>query len=280
MAPSVVFGLFSALFFLALRRTSATWELVFSDEFNGTGLNTSVWNIKNNESHCCGPFGGQGELELYTHSRVRVSDGMLKLTTSRETVVGPKGQLWNFTSGWVDTKNKFSQKWGKFEANCSLPARSATGIWPAFWLLPQAPECWPTGGEIDIFEFNGNWLEDKIFGSYHFGNACGKDKAPIPGKGFKPEGASSDWQMGWHVYTIEWSPSGIDFFLDGEKYFSRDASKVALPDSPMYIIFDQAVDATVFPPSWGPANYTDVVFKIDYVRVYSGDGPKDSKSTY
>ena len=31
MAPSVVVGLFSALLFLAVRRTSATWELVFWD---------------------------------------------------------------------------------------------------------------------------------------------------------------------------------------------------------------------------------------------------------
>merc|ERR1712196_675076 len=117
--------------------------------------------------------------------------------------------------GWIDSKNKFSHRFGRFEANCSLPSRSATGVWPAFWLLPQPSLCWPTGGEIDIFEFNGNRLEDNIYGSYHYGSSCGKDKAPIPGKGTKPANSSTDWQMDWHIYAIEWSPSGIDFFLDG-----------------------------------------------------------------
>jgi beta-glucanase (GH16 family) len=49
--------------------------------------------------------------------------------------------------------------YGRFAANCSLPTRKATGIWPAFWTLPQSDECWPTGGEIDIFEMNGDHIQ-------------------------------------------------------------------------------------------------------------------------
>lgn len=41
------------------------WQLVWSDEFNAPDLNLSVWNVRTNQSHCCGPFGGSGELELY-----------------------------------------------------------------------------------------------------------------------------------------------------------------------------------------------------------------------
>lgn len=67
---------------------------------------------------------------------------------------GPNNKEYTYTSGWVDTRNKWSQHLGKFEANCSLPKTQAKGVWPAFWLMPQNGSCWPTSGEIDIFEMN------------------------------------------------------------------------------------------------------------------------------
>lgn len=245
--------------------------------------------------------------------QVSVSGGALHLRTRKRSppVRGPHGGEWNFTSGWVDTKGKWAQKYGRFEANCSLPGRDATGIWPAFWLMPESDQCWvrgarlrcaalrcvalrlscqlrrararspaaahdrsvaqPTGGEVDIFEFNGNWLEDEIFGSYHWARAgqCGDDQAPIPGRGVKPTGAGSDWQTGWHVYAVEWFEDRLDFYLDDTLYFSKNSTEVVLPSAPMHVIFDQAVDSWLFPPSWGPGKYGDGVFlSVDYVRVY------------
>lgn len=249
------------------------WKLVWSDEFEGTRLNTSVWNVRTNESHCCGPFGGNGELELYLPDQVAVRDGQLVISTERKQATGPQGRLWNFTSGWIDTKSRFSQKYGRFEANCSLPPKAARGIWPAFWLMPDSSQCWPTGGEIDIFEFNGNPLVDEIFGSYHWAEPgqCGKDRAPIPGKGVHPPDSTVDWQRAWHVYAVEWTPDRIDFYLDDDLYFSRNASEVDLPSAPMYVIFDQAVDADVFPPT-PKSDYSEAQLRVDYVRVYSRGG--------
>jgi beta-glucanase (GH16 family) len=244
-----------------------SWHLTWSDEFAGTALNSS-WSVRTNQSHCCGPFGGPGELQLYLPDEVSVHDGLLDIRTRRRRAVDPAGTLWNYTSGWIDTKLSFAQKYGRFEANCSLPPRNATGIWPAFWLLPTTG-CWPTGGEVDIFEMVGSPLEDRTFGSYHWGTACGKDKAPIPGAGYRPKSSASDWQTGWHVYAVEWTPRGLDYYVDGEKYFSRASGDVRLPTAPMYVIFDEAVDAT-FPPSWGPGAYPSdgVHLLVDYVRVY------------
>ena len=33
---------------------SSPWKLVWSDEFNGAELNTSAWNVRTNQTHCCG----------------------------------------------------------------------------------------------------------------------------------------------------------------------------------------------------------------------------------
>ena len=69
--------------------------------------------------------------------------------------------------------------------------------------------------EVDIFEMNGNPLEDSIFGSYHWAKPgkCGDDLEPIPGAGFRPAGAAAGWQTGWHVYAVEWSSERLDFFV-------------------------------------------------------------------
>jgi beta-glucanase (GH16 family) len=102
--------LFSLLFFLFV--VIDGWVLVWSDEFDGTELNTTNWNIKNNQSHCCGPQ-GQPELELYLSQQVFVSDGKLRLQTQRKTAVGPSHNggvtTYNYVSGWVDTYGHFSQ---------------------------------------------------------------------------------------------------------------------------------------------------------------------------
>jgi beta-glucanase (GH16 family) len=255
------------------------WRLAFEDNFSSPKLSTSQWNVRRNQSHCCALLGRQ-ELELYLSDEVLITDGQLQLRTRRRTELGPdhagKIRPYNFTSGWVDTKGKFSQLFGKFEANCSLPSSAARGIWPAFWLLPDNDMCWPTGGEVDIFEFNGNPLVDSVFASYHWAEPgkehCDKDRAPIPGKAFKPKGARANWQTDWFVYGVEWTNTTLTYTLNGESYFTRERSRVAMPPAPMYIILNQGVDPTLFSPTAAhPGKGYDtgeVRLKVDWVRVW------------
>jgi beta-glucanase (GH16 family) len=108
--------------------SSSPWKLVWSDEFDGTQLNLSAWNVRTNETHCCGPFGGTGELELYVPDEVSVEDGSLVLRTRhREPAVrGPRGVMFNFTSGWVDTSDKVAFKYGRFEVGCVIAQTTQT----------------------------------------------------------------------------------------------------------------------------------------------------------
>ena len=239
----------------------AAWKLSWADDFQtGPSLNASTWNVKQNETHC-----SPCELQLYVEDGVRVRDSFLEIATRRQRVAGPHGAPYNFSSGWVDTKSKFSQRLGRFEANCSLPSNAASGIWPAFWLLPDdESQCWPTGGEIDVFEMVGNALVDEIFGSYHWGVACDEDKAPIPGAGYHPPGSVREWQARWHVYGVEWREDRLDYFVDGVRYFTRTNKSVALPTAKMFVIFNQAISPTLFPP---PANSTPGA-----PDAYDGDG--------
>ena len=111
-----------------------TWQLTWEEAFEGDSLNASRWTAKANESHCC-----PRELELYVPGAAAVADGVLAVTTRHEPLVGPDG-LYNYSSGWIDTKGKFSQRHGRWEANASLPSR-VRGAWPAFWLMPDDDSC-------------------------------------------------------------------------------------------------------------------------------------------
>ena len=119
---------------------------------------------------------------------------------------------------------------------------------------------------MDIFEFNGNPLEDVIFGSYHWGQTCGKDKFPIPGKGFRPHGSSADWQMDSHVYAMEWTEERMDYYVDDALYFTRSGDAFELPQAAMYLIVNQAVG--VVPTAGGIYPEAGVALAVEYVRVY------------
>eukprot|EP01062_Namystynia_karyoxenos_P066351 TRINITY_DN60303_c0_g1_i1.p1 TRINITY_DN60303_c0_g1~~TRINITY_DN60303_c0_g1_i1.p1 ORF type:complete len:278 (+),score=61.70 TRINITY_DN60303_c0_g1_i1:69-902(+) len=252
------------------------WTLVWADEFDGSALNTSLWNVKNNRTHCCQL--GKQELTLYLPDEVFVADGRLVIRTRRREVIGPqygtgKPMVYNYTSGWLDTQGNAFHRFGKVEANISLPTRSAQGVWPAFWLMPESG-CWPTGGEVDIFEFNGNGLEDRICGSYHWAakGDCGKDREPLVGWCTRPEGSAQDWQTGWHIYGVEWDDAEMRWYLDGRKYLTRSASKVLFPTDSMHVIFDQAIDPILFPPTkrhpGAPYEGDGVRMQVEWVRWY------------
>ena len=75
-----------------------SWTLSLIDNFDGPSLNTSLWNVKNNQSHCCQL--GKQELQLYIAEQVFVKNGFLNIQTrfNRKGVFGPEHKRFNFTS--------------------------------------------------------------------------------------------------------------------------------------------------------------------------------------
>jgi beta-glucanase (GH16 family) len=233
------------------QKNEPDWKLVWSDEFNNSGLpDTSNWGnevgfIRNNE------------LQYYTRQRIensRVVNGNLLIIGRKESFNNA-----NYTSASLVTDGKHSWTYGKVEARMKLP--KGQGIWPAFWMLGQNIHNvgWPGCGEIDIMEHINN--EELLHGTVHWLN----------GEHVSSGGTTPCDVTKFHNYSVEWDKDAVRLLLDGNKYWEvniKDGiNNTGAFHKPQYIILNLAIggdwpknpDATtVFP---------DTVY-VDYVRVY------------
>ncbi|CAH0119226.1 hypothetical protein PAE9249_01725 [Paenibacillus sp. CECT 9249] len=248
------------------------WTLVWSDEFEGAEIDRGKWtfDIGNGEGGW-----GNNELEYYTDrpENVKVENGALVITARKEAYEG-----FDYTSTRIKTKGKYSQKYGKFEIRAKAPA--GKGYWPAIWMMPEhdAYGTWASSGEIDIMEGWGS-MPHKVGGTIHYGGNWPNNT--YSGKEYEfPNGGTIE---DYHVYSIEWEPGEIRWYVDGQLYstqndwYSRSLYQPAnntypAPfDQPFHLIMNLAIgghfdgnpdDSTLFPKT----------MEIDYVRMYELTG--------
>ena len=199
------------------------WQLVWSDEFDGTRIDDDKWT---HEINCAG--GGNNEKQCYTDSPDNsfVSDGTLKIVA----LPAEDGAPLPYTSARLNTKYQGDWKYGRFEMRAKLP--SGQGSWPAFWMLPTDNVYgeWPKSGEIDIVEAvnlkvagEDGVAEANVHGTLHYGRAwpnnASSGKAYQLAEGMNP---ADDF----HTYAIEWNEGEIRWYVDGYLYQTQMASKV------------------------------------------------------
>jgi beta-glucanase (GH16 family) len=246
------------------------WKLVWQDEFSGTHLDTSKWNVllREHSKHT--------ELQYYVPDEVYVENGFLRLR-SRVRTFGSK----QFTSGRLDTKGKYAPMYGRFEIRAKLPG--GKGLWPAHWLYPQnrnwhmeylmadavakgnerlIPEERPWYSEIDIMEFLGH-EPNILYGTLHYYTFDGQ-KRTSSGKWNGPVDYTNDF----HIYVLEWEPDSIRWYIDGRLLH---ATTDGIPHTPHYLILNTAIGG-----SWPGNPDSTTVFPqfhdIDYVRVFQKKG--------
>ncbi len=255
------------------------YRLVWRDEFNGASLDTAKWGyqtgIKDIYGSSVGPnYWGNDELQYYTEDAVSVENGSLKITATKQQ----QGDR-PYTSGRILTRDKASFTYGYFEARMKTPTGS--GMWPAFWMLPQPSSPanseneyggWPANGEIDIMEAKGR-LENKVDTTLHFGKAWDAHDYVT-----KETTLSSNTDE-WHTYAVDWTADAISWFVDGQKvltvtkdrWWSQDVSNQGKSqpfDKPFYIIFNLAVGGMYDSYNQPDGSFTSAAMYVDYVRVY------------
>lgn len=253
---------------IAARAQTRDRVLVWSDEFDGpasSAPDSGKWSFATG-----GGGWGNNEIEYYTdrpQNSFLDGAGRLVIKALRESYTGSDNVRRDYTSARLTTKGKFTQKFGTFEARIKLPF--GQGIWPAFWLLGSDIDGagWPNCGEIDIMENIGR-EPSANHGSLHGPGYSGG--SPLSGIYNLPNG--QHFSDAFHIFTIEWAPTAISFYVDGRLYQTRTpadvpAGKSWVFDHPFFILLNLAVggnwpgnpDATT---SWPQS------MLVDYVRVY------------
>ena len=243
--------------------------LIFSDEFDGTGsVDDTKWHHQ-----LIPPNNGtwhNNEEQHYTDSDANsfVSDGTLKIVAKKESYTYQNSTL-DYTSARLNSKFVF--KYGRVEVRAKTP--TGGGTWPAIWTLganinevgnfhgdTYGNVGWPHCGELDIMEQYGN-DKTKTTSAIHWNEIGGghlyeTDETPISNIG-------SDF----HVYSMKWNSSKIEFFVDNVKILEKVNNDSVPFDNEHYLLLNLAVGGTLGGDV--PADFTDQTFEIDYVRVYS-----------
>ena len=254
------------------------WELVWSDEFNGTSLDLTKWAYETGSAY-------NNEAQYYTKNNVSVSNGTLKITAKKENKNG-----YEYTSGRIETITEagealFSTKYGKIEARIKLPA--GTGLWPAFWMQPVERKygTWPLSGEIDIMEARGRILNEAN-AALHYGELAPLNQH-VGGKYTFPSGTDI---TDYHIYAVEWREKEIIWSIDGVEYFStsdwytkKDGVVAEYPapfNQEFYLILNLAVGGDYDNLKLPADSEIPATMEVDYVRVYRDvNGYKDSATT-
>ena len=214
------------------------WTLTWSDEFNGTRLDTTKWRP--------GWFNATGgrrisaeEAQGYSSANVtEPGDGYLHLRLSRLGAVVSSNPHDGRPSGGFEFTGTAA-----LEARIYTPgAGSRIANWPAWWTDGQV---WPKDGEIDVMEGLG-------------GQACYHTHTPSGA----PGGCVTAITPGWHTYGAMWNPSAhtVTFYYDGVR---AGSTPFRASNAPQYLLFDNTSSATLGYPT---VRNRDLL--IDYVRVW------------
>ena len=241
--------------------------LVWSDEFDGTAVDTTKWEFMIGDGSAFGiPGWGNNELQYYRSQNATVANGELTITARQEWFGGKQ-----YTSARLRTINRADFTYGRFEMRAKLP--TGQGMWPAFWMLPTNSPYggWAAGGEIDIMEMVGN-QPDTIHGTIHYGGPWPENTRSGASTNLAP-GTGTDW----HTYAVEWDQGIIRWFVDGQLYstrtswYSTNGSFPAPFDVDFHMLLNLAVGGDWPGPPNGSTQFPQE-YVIDYVRVYQ-EGP-------
>jgi beta-glucanase (GH16 family) len=222
-------------------------KLVFHDEFKGNSLNTDIWRT----APRWGRFDNNGnELQYYADDAIEVSDGTLKIKADNK-----KREGLEYTSGYIDSRVTFTQRYGYFEIRAKMP--EGRGFWPAFWLLSGDDHPSPSVAEIDVFEYLGHDTHT-VYMSNHWRDEQGERQS------FTELYTGPDFSGEFHTFAVEWTPSEIIWYVDSEV---RHRTSRGVPSEPLFLIANLAIGG-----GWPGDPKASTLFpgylEIDYIRVY------------
>lgn len=198
----------------------SNYVLVFSDDFDGTSLNTSNWRIGMPNDYVL-PGGNTWN----DPSNVIVSNGTLKLQCKnapgyyQSVPYSPNTSYYPYTGSLLFSNFSFGP--GKYEIRCKIPPINRA--FPAFWTwhYSESAGCW---NEIDVFEFfrgnpqvlfdqSINAASSRVKTTIHKESTCWNGATHIQqGDNFDD---NTPHNLAFHTYSVDWDNDRIQFYVDG-----------------------------------------------------------------
>ena len=188
---------------LFCNRASATpppgYYLVWSDEFNGNGLDPSKWYYFNQVS----------QNAVDTIDAITVTNGYLTINTYTTNGV-------NY-SGIIGNDGRYRSFYGYYESSIAFADTNST--WSAFWL--QSPtegefigDPSVSGAEIDMAEHrfvdvSNNVVAGSVQETLHWDGYANFEQTVNAGQ------QGSGLNAGFHTYSLLWTPSDYEYGTDG-----------------------------------------------------------------
>ena len=278
---SILFGvLFSSLVISAQRTPPQNYNVLLSDDFEGTTLNESYWTKGLYGANGTKLFpnpntGGRNKLnENYAgyilDSNTVLNNGILELHNKKEVVVGndPEG-IYNFSNAWINGLGKIkfngSNKSIIIKIRMKLPSPEKDDVWPAVWLVEQND--WPA--EIDIWEYFGKFFRtnryDEMYFRYIYGvwNDNHNDSYVLPN--FQ---ATYNASAQHRIYGFKWTKDDMKWYIDGELVHTKtkgvEVPEADWPDQPMCMVINNGLLSVVDEGNTAFPNH----LILDYFKVY------------
>lgn len=243
------------------------WVLVFEDNFSGKKLNTKKWSRIEYEK--ADHFPDWKKYQSRDKKLLKMNGNSISLWGrygKYRTMSNQKKPQDTIACAGIYTKNTFTFQYGRVEVRARFDC--VQGCWPAIWMLPLKGS-WPAGGEIDILEHLN--FENKVYQTLHMNGSNGQHRSI---------GAQPTLQGevdGYHIYSMEWTPEAITFYLDGQQTGRYDRSISANwpfddENHVFYLLIDQQVEG-----AWaGKADRSTLrkkgaALEVDYVKIYADE---------
>jgi|GEM_PF-3723794 len=281
----LVFGLIGSGLLLVSRGLTS-YNLVWSDEFNGTSLDTSKWQvITGTESHSQAHYTtndvyeGNGYVTLRTQRHCVSSSSDALTATNASTAPCPAGTTTEYSSGQIQTGHNW--KAGRIEVRAKLPS-TELGLWPAIWLRNNAAWCTANYGELDVMEWYGDYPTTDTATSHE---TCASDTTKHVQHAYT---TASDTSSTWHTWAVNWDANSIQYELDGLPVLAKTGDADKTTDTAGDFGLTSTQFNTIMNDSWllrmntqvtnpgdawhkAPDNtqsFMPAYYQIDYVRVY------------
>jgi beta-glucanase (GH16 family) len=219
------------------------YKLVWSDEFDGSSLDTNKWVFRTDSKHW----------STQLPENVSVRDGKLILAVKKEDARGM-----HYTGAGVISKQAF--KYGYYESRFKVPP--GAGWHTSFWMMKHfgAGGTGPTASaqELDVCE------NDSVTLTNYGVNVHKWNPPPHVGMGHKNV-ATPDLAANFHVFGCEFAPETVTYYFEGRlvqtvavTHFAHGDQHIWLTTIASHLGKTKAVDDAKLPAA---AEY-------DYARFY------------